>query len=304
VTLQTSSKWDISSLIAEYRGILNTIASFFHNPMSPGDYERKRSYLPLQDIPLQVYRSFDTLTTPSYATKGNPNPAPDARYKAQKWLLHWRIAPSFAAAMQEAQDKKQANLLLAVANMPLLRAYTAEDANREFFGIEPEQPQIPATASDADATGPEWEENLAEWEDADSVIEDSDDHQPPAPAGEPPIATNGSNSKVAHPGMNGQSPEPPGEGIASSGVSVHDGPLPDDELVVFETSGAAFLATVTRLIARYENVYATKNALRKLGYSSIPGNSQARLEMYRALKAYAAGRDAEEAADREAKELA
>lgn len=73
-------------------------------------------------------------------------------------------------------------------------------------------------------------------------------------------------------------------------------PLPDDEIVIMETSAAEFFNSVTALVDRYENIHAAKNAAKKLGYGAIPKDVNGRLEMYRAIKSHAAERDAEEAA--------
>lgn len=74
-------------------------------------------------------------------------------------------------------------------------------------------------------------------------------------------------------------------------------PLPDDELVISETPATDFFSAVTELIARYDNVHATKNAAKKLGFTAIPKEVNGRLDMYRAIKSHAAERDAEEAAE-------
>ncbi len=70
-------------------------------------------------------------------------------------------------------------------------------------------------------------------------------------------------------------------------------PLPDDEVVISETSASGFLDSVVALIDRYDNIHAAKNALKKLGYTSIPGKADERLAAYRKLKTHAAERDAE-----------
>lgn len=77
-------------------------------------------------------------------------------------------------------------------------------------------------------------------------------------------------------------------------------PLPDDEQVIMETAPAAFFDAVAALVPRYDNVHAAKNAAKKLGFAAIPKEIGGRLDMYRAIKAYAAERDAEEAAEAQA----
>jgi hypothetical protein len=256
VTLQTSSKWDISNLLAEYRGILDAITSLFYNPMAAGNYNITRNYLPLQDIPLQVYRSLDTLTTPSYATKSNPNPAPDARYKAQKWLLHWRIAPSFAAAMQEAMDKKQANILAAVANAPLLKAYTAEDANRDFF---PDS-TAPVKAIAATTQNAQYEDELedGEW------IEDS---EPEQRLEKETLATNGNGDQSG----NGRDTYEPLDTYT------------DDERAVFNAT-ANFMPTAARLTGA--TTPEIKEALKQIGFTSVSGKPDERVKMLRLFMEY------------------
>lgn len=72
-------------------------------------------------------------------------------------------------------------------------------------------------------------------------------------------------------------------------------PLTDDELVISETPAREFFDAVTALIDRYQNVHATKAAAKKLGFTAVPGTVTGRLDMYRAIKAHAAERDAEDA---------
>lgn len=159
VTLQTSSLWDISNLIDEYYAIVDYITSRFHNPMRAGDYERVRNYLPLQDIPLRLYRSTDQITTPAFKTAKNPNPDMTQRYKGERSLIHWQVSPKFAAAMQDASDKKAENLLIAIANAPLLESGQRVDVaalNDDLFGNAPAK--LPAEA------GPSWEDDEL-WDD-------------------------------------------------------------------------------------------------------------------------------------------
>lgn len=72
------------------------------------------------------------------------------------------------------------------------------------------------------------------------------------------------------------------------------GPLPDDEQVIADTSARDFFDAVTALVNRYENVHATKAAAKKLGYTAVPKDVSARLDMYRAIRNHAAERDAAE----------
>jgi hypothetical protein len=70
-----------------------------------------------------------------------------------------------------------------------------------------------------------------------------------------------------------------------------ENPLPDDELVIYETPAPKFFDAVTALVSRYDNVFATKAAAKKLGYNAIPKDAAGRLEMYRAIKQHAFERD-------------
>jgi len=74
------------------------------------------------------------------------------------------------------------------------------------------------------------------------------------------------------------------------------GPLPDDEQVIMETSGAEFFATVTALIPRFTHEKHAQNAAKKLGATAIPGKPDDRRLLYLRLKEYARARDAEESA--------
>ena len=71
-------------------------------------------------------------------------------------------------------------------------------------------------------------------------------------------------------------------------------PLPDDEQVIYETSQADYFKAVIALIPRYDNVFAVKNALKKIGYSAVPKTAMERVSMYSALRDHADERDAEE----------
>lgn len=75
---------------------------------------------------------------------------------------------------------------------------------------------------------------------------------------------------------------------------VEAAPMPDDEVVIAETRAADFFDAVTALVGRYENVFATQAAAKKLGFKVVPKDVNGRLEMYRAIKAHAAERDAED----------
>ena len=75
-----------------------------------------------------------------------------------------------------------------------------------------------------------------------------------------------------------------------------NGPLPDDETVVMETSAAEFFTTVTALVPRFSHEKHTKAAAKKLGVTAIPGKPDDRRLLYLRLKEYARARDAEESA--------
>lgn len=69
--------------------------------------------------------------------------------------------------------------------------------------------------------------------------------------------------------------------------------LAADELLIYGQP-SAFMQTAVDNIARYEHPNAVKNALKLMGYSKVPGGSDAaseRVEMYRKLQKYAALRD-------------
>lgn len=95
-------------------------------------------------------------------------------------------------------------------------------------------------------------------------------------------------------------PKANSNGRKSAPAEVEAVALPDDEQVIVETPAAGFFDAVTVLINRYENVHAAKSVAKKLGFAAIPKEIGGRLDMYRAIKAYAAERDAEEAAEAQA----
>jgi len=94
-----------------------------------------------------------------------------------------------------------------------------------------------------------------------------------------------------------------GNGAGGDGVD-DPGPLPDDEQVIIEGKGEDFWINVLALIDRYTVVHHAQAAAKKLGYTTVPGTSKARLKMYRALKAEATRRDAEDAEAKAEKEAA
>ncbi len=177
VTVQTTSKWDIANLIDEYRAVITDLVDLFQNPLDQGSADRVRNHIPLRSIPLELYRSSDTYTTPSYKTKKNPNPSPDSRFEKESWLLHWRINRQFAEAMHKAQAVKTANMLAAIENLPLLPTGQQRviAANNDLFGDD-EPLAIPAVV----------EKVVVIDEADDEMIWVEDDHpDPPAPEHRP-----------------------------------------------------------------------------------------------------------------------
>ena len=73
--------------------------------------------------------------------------------------------------------------------------------------------------------------------------------------------------------------------------------MPGDETAIYGTPAKEFWGQVVHLIDRYSHVKAAQNAARKLGYGTVPIDATKRVEMYRAIRDYAAERDAEEAGD-------
>lgn len=70
----------------------------------------------------------------------------------------------------------------------------------------------------------------------------------------------------------------------------NNGTMPDDEKAIY-ASANNFMRTAIVEIARYPTIDAVKGALKKLGYTSISGDKDERLETYLNLKAYARLRD-------------
>ena len=79
------------------------------------------------------------------------------------------------------------------------------------------------------------------------------------------------------------------------------GPLPDDEQVIADGAAIDFWADAIGLIDRYTVVQHAQAAAKKLGFKAVPKSAAKRLEMYRALRDYAATRDAEEVEARDSK---
>ena len=158
IELGTSSTWDIATLIDQYNAILNEVTGLFFNPTIAGDYERVRDRVPLQDIPLRLYRETSQITTPAF------NGDETRRYHGERSLLNWQINPVFSDAMQRARDLKAQNLLTAVANAPLLPSTnTVERANGLLFGDEFDGDTMadsPALVADLDEIVVEYEEAI------------------------------------------------------------------------------------------------------------------------------------------------
>ena len=79
------------------------------------------------------------------------------------------------------------------------------------------------------------------------------------------------------------------------------GPLPDDEVVIYEGAAIDFWTDAVGLIDRYTVAQHAQAAAKKLGFKAVPKSAAKRLEMYRALRDYAATRDAEEVEARDSK---
>ena len=79
------------------------------------------------------------------------------------------------------------------------------------------------------------------------------------------------------------------------------GPLPDDEQVIADGAAIDFWTDAVGLIDRYTVVNHAQAAAKKLGFKAVPKSAAKRLEMYRALRNYAATRDAEEVEARDSK---
>ena len=79
------------------------------------------------------------------------------------------------------------------------------------------------------------------------------------------------------------------------------GPLPDDEVVIYEGEAIDFWTDTLALIDRYTVAQHAQAAAKKLGFKAVPKSAAKRLEMYRALRDYAATRDAEEVEARDSK---
>ena len=69
----------------------------------------------------------------------------------------------------------------------------------------------------------------------------------------------------------------------------------DDEKAIYDASARDFFTVAATLIPRYDHPNAVKNAAKKLNFAKVPAAAHARVEMYRAIRDYAAQRDADEA---------
>lgn len=71
--------------------------------------------------------------------------------------------------------------------------------------------------------------------------------------------------------------------IVDSHPQPDPGPLPDDEQAIIDEPAKSFIHTAAALVGVDEN--AVKERLSELGYKTIPGDKQKRLDAYRRLKA-------------------
>lgn len=168
VTFITHSNNDIPTLIGEYYKMLDELAALFANPLKPHSADQARRYAPLRNIPIRLYRSNDTITTPDYRDNGDPG----NRLISTRWLCHWQLNPKFSRAIHKAMEQRTQNLISHIATAPLLEvAGDNGDANAELF----ESRALPAPADalegevvPAESVGqaPNWEDiSEAEWED-------------------------------------------------------------------------------------------------------------------------------------------
>lgn len=153
VTLITTSTNDIASLTQEYFSILEELAAPFINPLS-GDAERIKSYVPLRNFPLRLYRQVETVGTPDYRKDSDPAD----RLLAQKSLLHWQVNPEFSASIQKAIDQRTAALIDAAAKQSFLTAGrpSIEQINSDLYADAPQLPERIDTPP-VEYQGPDWE---------------------------------------------------------------------------------------------------------------------------------------------------
>lgn len=86
------------------------------------------------------------------------------------------------------------------------------------------------------------------------------------------------------------------DGEIIEGTLIEDSPqYTEAQQTICDAPAADFFNVATALIERYDNVHATKNAAKKLGYGKVPGNCAERVAMFDAIAEYANSRDAEEA---------
>lgn len=171
VTLVTHSLNDIPSLIREYAGILDVAVSAFL-PGFSSDYERAKSYLPLERIPIRLSRQIQQITTPDYrddAPRGS-------RLVGERSLLHWQISPEFAAARMAALDAGTSHMLAALSEG---RGMTAAEVNADLFGDNTVPHRLQAGAPEPDEADAEYIDEVIEEE-----LEPVDD-EPDQPAAAP-----------------------------------------------------------------------------------------------------------------------
>lgn len=115
--------------------------------------------------------------------------------------------------------------------------------------------------------------------------EDTDGSQP---ARQQPNGTRKDSRGSAAPAKQDERPRPTADGA---------GEMPSDIETVVMDNAPGTLKAISDSIPRYPNYHAVKAALKKIGYTKWPKGHQEkhlRLKMYRALVAYATGRDEEE----------
>ena len=166
VEFNTTSIWDVSTLIQEYHGILGTIADAFCDPFVDGDRDRWVNRVPLREIPLRLYRQEAQITRPDPESSD-----PLARYKKPTSLCHWQISPTYARAISKAHELRGRYWLKVTAAAPMLpKSDPTAVANALLFDDAPAPRQLAATASSA------WEEAMVEASTAmDAIFEPEPD---------------------------------------------------------------------------------------------------------------------------------
>lgn len=158
VTLILRGRNEVPNIIGEINSIIQKAASVMSNPFKEGDYENAMRYLPLQSIPLALFRQNDSISAPNYKSSNKAD-----RIKITKSLVHISLNNDFARSMMRTLNQRTQLTLQAAAGVSLLappkEKESLEDFNASVFGGG-EVKAIPVKSTRFESPSPRFEDSI------------------------------------------------------------------------------------------------------------------------------------------------